>query len=91
MTEDERKLLVDHKKMLAQFRGFVCSSCHLAKTKKIDTGVDLGQVDVFRPTKHYTLVREATYVLCDACMDLPAEQVYAGVEAWLMDHGHLKL
>jgi hypothetical protein len=87
MTAAEEKLLEQHKKLLEQFNGFLCSSCNRARRKKEDA--DPGHIDLFVPKKKYKLVRTTTYAICNECMDLPADTVYNNVENWLMERGHL--
>ena len=53
--------------------------------------VNLGKIDIFRPAKRYKLARTATYMTCDECQKKPVAEIYAGVEKWLMDRGHLEL
>lgn len=86
MNEIEKKLLEDHRKYFDGLSGFICSACLMPKKK-----TQLGKIALFRPVKRYKLARTATYVTCDECEKLTADEVYRKVEAWLMERGHVVL
>jgi hypothetical protein len=84
MTDEERKLIRDHKKWLETLTNFTCVSCLMPRARE-----KVGKIDVFRPTKKYSLCRTSTYIICDECMKLPDEEIDAAVETWLTARGHL--
>jgi len=86
MNEVEKKLLEDHRKWFDQLTKFVCSVCSMPCEKN-----RLGRIALFRPVKRYKLARTATYMTCDTCDKLPADEIYVKVESWLMERGHLIL
>lgn len=87
MNDVEKKLLEDHRKWFETIpRGFVCMACNTPKDKK-----QFGKIFIFRPAKRYKLARTASCITCDECEKLPAAELYAGLEKYLMDRGHLVL
>lgn len=86
-TPEEQKKLEEHKAWYAKLRGFTCVGCSRPRQK-----TQFGRYGVFRPKKEYTKVLlPVTYIVCDECMKLSADELYDRVEKWLVDHGHLVL
>jgi succinate dehydrogenase/fumarate reductase-like Fe-S protein len=86
MNQVEEKLLTDHRKWFEQLTGFICMVCLMPKKKP-----QLGRIFIFRPAKKYKLARTASCITCDDCEKLPAAEIYAGLEKYLMERGHLEL
>jgi hypothetical protein len=86
MNEVEKELLSRHRKWFDTLRQFICVACGKPTEKS-----KLGKIAIFRPAKKYKMARTATYMTCDDCEKLPAEEVYKKIEAWLVERGHVEL